>query len=236
MSDSASSSSCLDPNLVETLRREVASAELQVYELKDRMLVVNTDRADAVALLGQAELLLEQKINYIITLDEALNRRIRELENEVGLKTTEIDQRDIRIAEVENLQKQETAAHNATISVLSERLEEANQATNQAHKLAYDIDQKRGAFAQELSQTSTRLSDTERALAQSQATLAELQSELNAAETQLSKLSSLLPETQTALGKTEQLLQCESDRVAQIQSSLLWRICRPWRALFGPKL
>ena len=69
-----------DDALVTTLRREVVAAELQILELKDRMLAVNTDRADAVALLGQAELLLEQKISYIITLDQALNSRIRELE------------------------------------------------------------------------------------------------------------------------------------------------------------
>lgn len=236
MPNPTSASSSLDQSLVETLRREVASAELQILELKDRLLTVNTDRADAVALLGQAELLLEQKINYIITLDEALNRRIRELETEVDLKTAEIDQRGIRIAEVENLQKQEMTSRDAVIRDLNDRLEEANQATNQAHEVARDIDKKRGAFEQELAQTSTQLAETEKALAQTQSNLEERQSQLTTVEAQLAEVSSRLQKTQLDLVETQQRLQGESNQVAQIQTSLLWRLARPWRALFGPKL
>ncbi|MCC5021808.1 MAG: hypothetical protein J6386_02945 [Candidatus Synoicihabitans palmerolidicus] len=75
---------------IDDLRREVIVAELQILELNDRLLAKETDRADAVALLRRAELVLEQIIGYSMTLDQALNQRIRELEEECDRKTTEI--------------------------------------------------------------------------------------------------------------------------------------------------
>ena len=84
MAESAPSSSSPEPTtpeeIIQALRRELIAGELQRLELQDRLVARDTDRADAVALLGQAELVLEEKIGYILELDHSLNQRIRELE------------------------------------------------------------------------------------------------------------------------------------------------------------
>jgi chromosome segregation ATPase len=236
MSDTSSPRSSLDPNLVDTLRREVSAAELQILELKDRMLSVNTDRADAVALLGQAELLLEQKINYIITLDQALNAQIKALEQEIHRKTEEINRRGVRISEIEQRERQECTTHDTIISDLNERLETANQAINQAHEIAREIDQKRAATELGLNQTTARLTATESNLVKTQSSLETQSSSLEESKKQVADLTTQLQDTRSNLSTTAQSLQGQRAEVTQIKSSLLWRLARPWRALFGPKL
>lgn len=224
-----------DPDLVEALRREVAASELQILELKDRMLAVNTDRADAVALLGQAELLLEQKINYIITLDQALNSRIKELEQEIERKTVEIDRRSTRISEIEQREKNECATRDSIIQDLSERLESANQEITRAHDIAGQIDQKRAAAELALNQTATQLAAAESTLAVTQSTLETQTANLEKTRHQATALSAQVQEISTELSTSQQSLKEACARVTLIQKSLLWRLARPWRALFGPK-
>lgn len=236
MSDTLQPRSSLDPVLVETLRREVSAAELQILELKDRMLAVNTDRADAVALLGQAELLLEQKINYIITLDQALNSKIKELEQEMDRKTTEIDQRGARISEIEKREQQECSARDTIISDLNARLESANQEINRAHETAREIDQKRAAAEQDLNQTTSRLTAAESTLIATQSSLKTQSSSLEGTKKQVADLTVQIQETCSKLSTTQQSLKNERAKVTQIKASMLWRLGRPWRALFGPKL
>ena len=225
-----------DDALVTTLRREVVAAELQILELKDRMLAVNTDRADAVALLGQAELLLEQKISYIITLDQALNSRIRELEAEADRKTAEIDRRGERIAEVEAQVQRENAARDSIIADLSQRLETANQEINRVHELARELDQKR-ASAENISATlNAHLTSAHQLQSETSQQLETTTSDLAEARSQIAELNSTLDSTTAQLDQSEASLGLERSRLQTILSSALWRLGRPWRALFGPKI
>ena len=54
--------------LVQEVREELIRAQITILELQDTVLQKETDKADAVAILGQAELILESKINYIFEL------------------------------------------------------------------------------------------------------------------------------------------------------------------------
>src|SRR6187402_2436737 len=69
--------------LVQSIRKELILSQITVLELQDTVLQKETDKADAVSILGQAELVLEGKINYIFELDRALNQRIAALEREL---------------------------------------------------------------------------------------------------------------------------------------------------------
>jgi hypothetical protein len=63
--------------LVRLLREELVKTQVIVLELNDRVLAKETDKADAVTILGKVELVLEEKINYIAELDRALNDEIK---------------------------------------------------------------------------------------------------------------------------------------------------------------
>ncbi len=146
-SDSSPGETASSDTRVRDLRREIIAAETQISELQDQSTRRETEQADAVALLGQVELVLEQKIGYIIELDQTLNTRIRELEIECERKSEEIESRGKALLE-------------------SEVRDEKNRT--------------------QLTDTRSRLSNAENTL-------------------------------------------------AEIKASVLWKLARPWRALFGPK-
>ncbi len=221
---------------LETLRREIVAAELQILELNDRLAAKDTDRADAVALLGQAELVLEEKIGYIMTLDQALNTRIRELEQECDRKSAEIDRRGEAIQSAQATDERNRTERDAIIKDLSERLEAANQEINRAHELARGFaekanlhEQSLGTTTQELATTRSRLTDTESQLATRDAELAD-------ARQRIETLSTDLNATTARLSSAEETLAAERGRLHAIFHSTLWRWGRPWRALFGPKV
>ena len=62
--------------LIQDIRKELILAQVTVLELQDTILQKETDKADAVSILGQAEHALESKINYIVELDRVLNEKI----------------------------------------------------------------------------------------------------------------------------------------------------------------
>ncbi len=230
MSDSAPQETTVD-----LLRREIVAAELQILELEDRLLAKETDRSDTVALLGQADLLLEQKIGYIMTLDQALNARIRELEQECDRKTEEIDRRGEAIEAAQQADEHHRAERDAIIKDLSERLEAANQEINRAHGLA-------GDYAEKYNRTETALGELRHDLAARSEELQSLRQSLRTREEELAttrqslgEKSAELEQVHQQLHRTALQLTKEQKRVAAIHHSTLWRWSRPWRALFGPK-
>ncbi len=62
--------------LIQSIRKELILSQVTVLELQDTVLQKETDKADAVSILGQAEHALEGKINYIVELDRVLNGQL----------------------------------------------------------------------------------------------------------------------------------------------------------------
>lgn len=221
--------------IILALRREVVAGELQILELNDRMLVKDTDRADAVALLGQAELMLEEKIAYIMTLDQALNARIRELEAECDRKTAEIDRRGEALSAAQAEGERGRLERDAVIKDLSDRLEAANQEINRAHELARDFAEKFNLGQTSLAEARAEASRLEAEKAETAATLDARDNDLKNARARVAALEAV---EQTQHGKLMEMavrLADQQTTVALIKRSALWRLSRPWRALFGPK-
>ncbi|MCF3652092.1 hypothetical protein [Synoicihabitans lomoniglobus] len=228
---------------IQDLRRELVTAELEIIELNDRLISKETDRADAVALLGRAELVLEEKIGYIVTLDHALSARIRELETECEEKKAEIDRREKVIKRANATDERNRAERDAIIVELSERLESANQATSKAHELARDFAAKLDATQQKLKQTTLELVTSESKCGQVAAELEithdrtnELTTKLSAERDKINKLQNSLQASENARTQTKASLTESEKKVATITSSLLWRLSGPWRYFFGPEI
>lgn len=116
-------------DLVQSVRKELILSQITVLELQDTVLQKETDKADAVSILGQAELVLEGKINYIFELDRVLNERIAALQQE--LTTTR-------------------AAHETITTDLVQKLDQTNRELGAAHTLA-------GNYAREAAETREKL-------------------------------------------------------------------------------
>jgi len=219
---SSETSAPSEPNsseaLVRLLREEIIKTQMIVLDLNDRVLEKETEKADAVAILGQVELVLEQKINYITELDRALNGQIAELRSR--LQSTET----------------ESQAREGSIQDLLLKLDAANKEITRMHgvagEYARDLAHTRESLKVEAAthhQTRAQLSTTSGDLAQTAETLATTQADLANTRTQLA-------DTQRTLQTTEAELARERHRLNKIFRSALWKFGRPWRALFGPKV
>lgn len=204
--------------LVRLLREELIKTQLIVLDLNDRVLEKETEKADAVAILGQVEMVLEQKINYITELDRALNTRIAVLQQRLELSEAESKARD------------------AIIQDLVKRLDVANQEISRMHGVA-------GDFARDLAHTREALTAESAGHHQTRAELAAISADraataqtLAATRTELATTRRQLEETQHTLHTTTTALEGERRRLSAIFSSALWKLGRPWRALFGPKV
>lgn len=93
--------------LIQEIRGELIRSQITVLELQDTVLQKETDKADAVSILGQAEHALEGKINYIVELDRVLNERLAGLRTELAAAQTGIADRDRIIQDL--VQKLDTA-------------------------------------------------------------------------------------------------------------------------------
>lgn len=234
---------------IQNLRRELLFAESRILELQDLLAVDKTELGDSVALLGDAELLLEAKIEYIVELDRNLNTRIRELEQECDRKSEEIDRRGAAIQSLETSSESDRSERDTIISDLNTRLETANQQISEAHELARDLDLKRAEIGDKLESKSNDLDDANEALAKNQVALenmttvqSDLQSELaqcrgllENAEQQIAKLNQDIAARDEKLGRTKNHLQDSQEEIAAIKDSLFWKLGKPWRAVFGPK-
>lgn len=169
--------------LVRLLREELVKTQLIVLDLNDRVLEKETEKADAVSILGKLELVLEQKVNLIGDLQATHAGQLSALREQ--LLTSEAS----------------GAAKDAAIREFSSRLATAQ----------LEIAQFRSA-----SETQARdLSLNQQALADAHARIEQLT---------------------TQLARSEESLTRARGQLAKILRSGWWKMGRPWRAVFGPKL
>lgn len=234
---------------IQNLRRELLTAESRILELQDLIIAKKTEQADAVALLGDAELVLEGKITYIVELDRSLNLRIRQLEDECDRKTEEIDCRGNSLLAAKQVELKNLEERDAVIADLSDRIESANQEINKAHSLARDLDFKWAETAKKLNLKSTELEQTSAVLGKTQNDLAtaaagnlklredlqDMEINRDAATARVTALENEATRKNAELNSTSQTVRALEHELSDIKTSLLWRMGRPWRALFGPK-
>lgn len=164
--------------LVQKVREELIRAQITVLELQDTVLQKETDKADAVAILGQAELVLEGKINYIFELDRVLNERIRALEKQLS---------------------EAHAAHETVTSDLVQKLDQTNRALGDAHQLA-------AGYARESAESREALAKSASAVEQLRFELRDSQSRSEAQTEAMSVIRTELSTTALAKSALEQQL------------------------------
>lgn len=169
-------------SLVRLLREELIKTQLIVLDLNDRVLEKETEKADTIAILGQVELVLEQKLN-----------RISELESE----------------------------HRQQVSVLGAQLEQAGNDIRAKDAAIQNLSNQLQTANQEIANLRSNSDALTRALEQSRQDLA--------------ATNARLEQTAHNLSETQQSLAVAKRQLAIIFRSALWRLGRPWRALFGPK-
>ena len=221
---------------IDSIRRELITLKTQHLETRDQMLKVKTDRSDAVALLGQAELVLEGKIAYIIELDRALSARIRGLEDECDRKTEEIENRGKALSDARDEDRKNREARDAVIGDLNARLEKANQETNQAHQVAGDINRKLTESTEEAARLRAGIDQLEQQLSQEREAAQALQAKLEDLDSQHSDKEAALQESQKSLQASREEAKAAQAIIDQIQDSSLWRWSKWWRSWFGPKV
>jgi chromosome segregation ATPase len=193
--------------LVQQVRTELIRSQITVLELQDTILQKETDKADAVALLGQAELLLEGKINYIFELDQALNARIAGLQQELATARRE--------------HEADRAARDQIAQDLVQKLDQVNRALGDAHTLA-------GGYAKEAAETGTKLRDSLQATAALREELESWRARADSAQASAQRL-------QHQLETREAEHRALSRELTTIRGSLAWKLTKPLRALAGPK-
>jgi hypothetical protein len=150
-------------DLVQTVRQELIRSQITVLELQDAVLQKETDKADAVALLGQAELVLESRINYIFELDRILNQRIAALERELS----------------------ETRSANESVVNDLVAKHSVNRELGAAHSLAAGYAREAAETREQLAATTTALDQSKVSHAGSESALATTRSELRTTQSQL---------------------------------------------------
>lgn len=130
--------------LVQSIRKELILSQITVLELQDTILQKETDKADAVSILGQVEHVLEEKINYIFELDRVLNEQIAALQREQAAQKT---------------------AHDQITQDLVQKLDAANREIGATHTMA-------AGYARDLAQTREQLQRAEQDLSTVRAQLA----------------------------------------------------------------
>jgi hypothetical protein len=118
--------------LVQDIRKELILSQITVLELQDTVLQKETDKADAVSILGQAEHALEAKINYIVELDRVLNEKLAAAQRAAGSGGAEV------------------AARDTIIQDLVKKLDLANREIGATHEMA-------GKYARDLAQAREEL-------------------------------------------------------------------------------
>lgn len=210
---------------IQSIRKALVESQLVVLELQDLVLQRETDKADAVALLGQTELLLEEKIDHIMRLDHALNERIRTLESEVSTAR--------QAAHTVTLQRDDLQA---AVNDLVSRLDQANQEIGRAHELA-------GDYATKLTACHEEKSRLQQVVSSLQQTVTEKTDDLQARDTQLKDLGEAAAQQQNLLDASRAscadlrhtVTQLDA-RLETVQSSWLWRSTAWLRRWFGPHL
>lgn len=151
--------------LVQAIRKDLIHAQISILELNDSLLQKETDRFDALSLLGQLEHALEHKVNYIMDLDRALNARIAEV------------QQQLAAAE---------ASAARTIADLVGRLDAANRELGSIHTLAAGYARDLAGARDELQRTAAQRDASIRDLAATREQLAAAVAEIGALRASLS--------------------------------------------------
>lgn len=164
--------------LIQHVREELIRAQITVLELQDTILQKETDKADAVAILGQAELVLEGKINYIVELDRVLNERIAVAQQELAAAR---------------------AAHDVVTADLVQKLDQTNRDLGAAHTLAAN-------YARDAAHASEKLAAITSALDRLNSVQAETSAKLSAANADIESLRNQLDATSAARDDLQQKL------------------------------
>jgi len=136
--------------LIQSIRKELILSQITVLELQDTILQKETDKADAVSILGQVEHVLEEKINYIFELDRVLNEQI------AGLQAAQVAQK---------------ATHEQITQDLAQKLDTANREIGATHTMA-------AGYARDLAQSRDQLQRVEQDLTAVRAQLTNTQATL----------------------------------------------------------
>ncbi len=121
--------------LIQNIRKELILSQITVLELQDTVLQKETDKADAISILGQAEHALEGKINYIVELDRVLNEKLAAAQNAATAAAPEIAARDQIIQDLVqklDLANREIGATHALAGNYARDLAQAQEALRQA--------------------------------------------------------------------------------------------------------
>ena len=156
--------------LIQSIRKELILSQITVLELQDTILQKETDKADAVSILGQVEHVLEEKINYIFALDRVLNEKIAGLQ--AGLAA-------------------QKATHDQITQDLVQKLDAANREIGATHTMA-------AGYARDLAQTREQLQRAEQDLITAHAQLASTQATLTQARQELGVTQSAQRATEEA--------------------------------------
>lgn len=194
-------------DLVQSVRKELVLSQITVLELQDKVLQKETDKADAISILGQVELVLEGKINYIVELDRVLNAKLSSVQREFSAAQTSYEQ--------------DRAARDKIAQDLVAKLDEANRALGAAHTLA-------GNYARDASETGEKL---RAALRQ----IAALQSDLAAAAVFSTNQQQTIATTQNQLAECQAARASAERRLSEIYRSFAWKMTAPFRAIFTRK-
>ena len=121
--------------LIQSIRKELILSQITVLELQDTVLQKETDKADAISILGQAEHALEGKINYIVELDRVLNEKLAAARQAATAAAPEIAARDQIIQDLVqklDLANREIGATHALAGNYARDLTHAQEALRQA--------------------------------------------------------------------------------------------------------
>lgn len=198
----------IDKNaLVERVRAELIKSQITILELQDAVLQRETDKADAVALLGRAELVLEGKINYIFELDRVLNEKIAALES--AFATARAD-------------------HETITGDLVQKLDQANREIGATHTLA-------GNYAREAAQVREELGAAEKRFAESELAFGQLRAEFDLLTQNHSAARELIASIRADLTNATSTAAARAQELDLIRRSFVWKITAPLRAIFGPQ-
>jgi chromosome segregation ATPase len=148
--------------LVQSIRKELILSQITVLELQDTILQKETDKADAVSILGQVEHVLEEKINYIFALDRVLNEKIAGLQ--AGLAA-------------------QKATHDQITQDLVQKLDAANREIGATHTMAAGYARDLAQTREQLQRAAQDLTTVRAQLISTQATLAQTRQELRDTQT-----------------------------------------------------
>jgi chromosome segregation ATPase len=188
--------------LVQSVRKELILSQISVLELQDTLLQKETDKADAVSILGQAELVLEGKINYIFELDRVLNERLTAAQRELA---------------------EARAAHDSVTNDLVQKLNATNRALAEAHQLA-------GNYARDAAQTGEKLTAARVSIQERETAIQRLETTVQERDSVSASLRSEIADLGRKLNSALVAHAALEQQLAAIHESAVWKLTAPFRS------